>query len=390
MTETRRRVTLTAVTGLGLCLTLLPAGQAHAHAQAQQQAQHAATRVPCNDIAALTTAINDANTGGGSIVLAPRCVYDLTRADNPDDGLPEITGNVRISGADTYIQRGTGTSSPFRIFHVKEGGSLSVDSVTVRGGQTTAASGHGGGFFNDRGRLTLTDVTVSNNQGSVGGGIWNQRGTLRLDETTVRDNRGGFGAGVATNGTMTMWAGAIRDNQGQIWGGGLANAGDTKLNHVQVDGNTSGDHGGAIMTMAINSQTGPLRANYTRVRENIAQTDGGGIQTGANEPTTLYRSSVNHNTANGGPTRGGGIANPGTRFSLFIGTNSTVKRKQSGGDSAKNAKNAKNQPTPFVVNLIRSVVFKNYPTNCAPPGSVPRCDAVGSAPATKTSERDSS
>jgi hypothetical protein len=32
------------------------------------------------------------------------------------------------------------------------------------------------------------------------------------------------------------------------------------------------------------------------------------------------------------------------------------------------------------VNLIRSAVFKNFPTNCAPPGSVPRCDAVGSAP----------
>jgi hypothetical protein len=367
MTDTLRRVTLTAVTGLGLCLTLLPAGQAQAQAP---------TRVPCNDIAALREAINKANTGGGSIVLAPRCVYDLTRADNPDDGLPEITGKVRISGEDTYIQRGTGSQAPFRIFHVKQGGSLSVESVTVRGGQTTAASGHGGGFFNDRGRLTLTGVTVSNNQGSVGGGIWNQRGTLVLDDSTVvRDNRGGFGAGVATNGTMRMWGGAIRDNQGQIWGGGLANAGDTKLNHVSVDGNTSGDHGGGIMTMAINSETGPLRANSTRVRENIAQTDGGGIQTGANEPTTLYRSSVSHNTANGGPTRGGGIANPGTRFSLFIGTNSTVKQKKSGGDTTK-------QPTPFEVNLIRSTVFKNHPTNCAPPGSVPRCDAVGSTPAT--------
>ena len=38
------------------------------------------------------------------------------------------------------------------------------------------------------------------------------------------------------------------------------------------------------------------------------------------------------------------------------------------------------------VNLIRSAVFKNTPDNCAPPNSVPRCDAVGSAPATNTPE----
>jgi hypothetical protein len=43
--------------------------------------------------------------------------------------------------------------------------------------------------------------------------------------------------------------------------------------------------------------------------------------------------------------------------------------------------------TPHTVNLIRSAAFKNFPTNCAPPGSVPRCDAVGSAPGTKTGAR---
>ncbi|OEU85588.1 hypothetical protein DB35_13800 [Streptomyces abyssalis] len=366
MTDKLRRVTVTAVTGLGLCLTLLPAGAAQAQAP---------TRVPCNDIAALRAAINEANTAGSSIVLAPRCVYNLSQPDNADDGLPEITGKVRISGKDTYIQRGTGSSQPYRIFHVREGGSLSVESVTVRGGQTTAASGHGGGFFNDRGKLTLKNVTVSNNQGSVGGGIWNQLGTLTLKDSTVRDNRGGFGAGVATNGTMRMSGGGIRDNVGQIWGGGLANAGDTKLDHVSVGGNTSSDNGGGIMTLAINSETGPLRADFTKVRGNIAQTDGGGIQTGADEPTTLYRSTVSHNTANGGPTSGGGIANPGTRFSLFIGTNGAVTQKKNDGNSTK-------QPTPFDVNLIRSTVFKNHPTNCAPPNSVPGCDAVGSAPTT--------
>ncbi|HWM35584.1 MAG TPA: hypothetical protein VNS49_00500 [Streptomyces sp.] len=370
MTRKLRRVTITATAGLGLCLTLLPTGSAQAQAP---------TRVPCNDVAALRAAITQANTGGGSIVLAPRCVYNLSQPDNPDDGLPEITGKVRISGDGTAIQRGTNAPASFRVFHVKQGGSLSLKSVSVRGGETTVDSGHGGGFFNDRGTLSLTDVTVRDNRGSVGAGIWNQLGTLVLKNSTVSNNRGGFGGGVATNGTMTMTGGAIRDNWGGQWGGGLANAGETKLEHVSVDGNDSGDHGGGVMTMAINNETGPLRMNFTRVRDNIAQTDGGGVQTGANEPTTLYRSSVSHNTANGGPTRGGGIANPGTRFSLFIGTSGAPRQEESKGASTK-------QPTPFEVNLIRSTVFKNHPTNCAPPNSVPRCDAVGSTPAKNTTK----
>ena len=129
MTDSLRRMSLTAVTGLGLCLTLLPVGQAHA------QAPQAPTRVPCNDVDALKTAINDANTGGGSIVLAPHCVYSLTAADNAGDGLPEITGKVRISGDRTTVQRLPGATTDFRIFHVKPSGSLTLNSVTVRGGE---------------------------------------------------------------------------------------------------------------------------------------------------------------------------------------------------------------------------------------------------------------
>ena len=137
MTDTLRRACLTAATGLGLCLTLLPAGQAQAQARTQ-----APVRVPCNDVAALKTAINNANTSGGSIVLASRCVYSLTEADNADDGLPEITGNVRISGGErTTIQRSPSATGGFRIFHVQQSGSLSLDSVTVRGGDAAGTRG---------------------------------------------------------------------------------------------------------------------------------------------------------------------------------------------------------------------------------------------------------
>ncbi|MCH6161119.1 hypothetical protein [Streptomyces marispadix] len=376
MTDTLRRVTVTAVTGLGLCLTLLPAGQAHAQTQTQQ----APTRVPCNDIAALKSAIERANTSGGSIALAPRCVYSLTQADNEGDGLPEITGNVRIYGDNTTVERNS--AAGFRIFHVRQSGSLSLKSLTVRGGETSTAGGaHGGGIFNDRGTLSLTDSTVRGNRASTGGGIWNQLGTLDLRNTYVRDNRATFGGGVATNGKTTMRGGALRDNTGGFWGGGLANAGETRLNHVSVDGNDSGEYGGGIVTLAINNETGPLRMSFTRIKDNIARTDGGGLLTGADEPTTLYRSTVTRNTANGGPTAGGGIENSGRILRLFIGTTGT-RHEQSKGNSTKQ--------TPHTVNLIRSAVFNNHPTDCAPPRSVPRCDAVASTPGTNTGDRQGS
>ena len=370
MTDTRRRVSLTAVTGLGLCLTLLSVGQAHAHAPA---------RVPCDDVAALKAAIDTANTSGGSIALAPRCVYSLTEADNTDDGLPEITGNVRITGGDrTVIQRASGATA-FRIFHVTQGGSLSLDSLTVRGGDASGPgyADAGGGIFNDHGKATLTGVTVrSNRSGFLAGGIWNNLGTLVLKDTTIHDNASRVGGGVATSGTMTMEGGALRGNTADSWAGGLANGGDTKLSDVAVDDNDSA-LGGGIMTMRINSATGPLRLNSTRVRGNIASTDGGGVFVGTEQPTTLYKSTVTLNTANGGPTSGGGIDNEGQFFAAIIRPTGGIDPQESqAGETAV-------QTLPKV-NLIDSDVVENAPTNCAPPGSVPRCDAGGTAPATKT------
>ncbi|GHJ35657.1 hypothetical protein [Streptomyces sp. TS71-3] len=354
MTDTLRRTTVTAATGLGLCLALLPAGPAQARA---------ATSVPCNDVTALTAAITDANTSGsGSIVLAPRCVYSLTAADNPADGLPEITGNVRITGDGTTIERSSGQL--FRIFHVRAGGSLSLKSVTVRFGELGVTDPAGGGILNVGGTVTLTDSSVRNNTASAGGGIWNQLGTLVLKNTTVSNNRADWGGGVGTSGTMTMQGGALRHNASAFWGGGLVNGGDTRLTKVSVADNDSGDLGGGIVTLAINGEeTGPLRLNSSKVTGNIARNDGGGFMMGADETTTIERSTVKGNTSNGGPATGGGIEDSGVSLGLFVGAS----------ESAPRGEKTATRLTPFRVDLIRSSVVKNFPTNCAPPGSVPNC-----------------
>jgi hypothetical protein len=261
---------------------------------------------------------------------------------------------------------------------VKQGGSLNLGSLTVRGGESAQVSGSsGGGIYNEGGTATLTRVTLAENTSSgFGGGIANVLGQLVLKNTTVRDNHAVWGGGVGTSGTMAMRGGAIRDNVAANWGGGLANGGASTLNHVSLDGNDSRQLGGGVVTMSVNDESGPLRTNFTRVRGNVARTDGGGLYAGADETTTLYRNIVSRNSANGGPTSGGGIANPGVSLNLVLHTDGSGEEKRSRTDRAAQ--------TPFEVNLIRSAVFKNTPTNCAPPNSVPRCDAVGSSPATNT------
>lgn len=63
---------------------------------------------------------------------------------------------VRISGGErTTIQRSPNATGGFRIVHVRQSGSLSLDSVTVRGGD---ASGTGAG---DSGGATTTTVEDS-------------------------------------------------------------------------------------------------------------------------------------------------------------------------------------------------------------------------------------
>ncbi|WUH96086.1 hypothetical protein OG900_06880 [Streptomyces sp. NBC_00433] len=145
-------------------------------------------------------AITTANTSGGSVTLAPDCVYSLTEADNPDDGLPEITGKVQISGGNrTVVQRASSATGDFRIFHVAPGGSLGLDSLTVRGGNAdgTGYADAGGGTLNDQGTLKLTGVTVrSNRAGFIGGGIWNNLGTLTMSNSTIHDNASRIGGGV--------------------------------------------------------------------------------------------------------------------------------------------------------------------------------------------------
>ncbi|MDN3359588.1 hypothetical protein [Actinomadura sp. DC4] len=279
---------------------------------------HAATvHVPCST-ASLISAVNAANTAGaGTLLLASRCNYVLTAAAGSGrgpDGLPVITGSLRITGgASTLISR-SATAAPFRVIEVAPGATLELSSLFVSGGNAEAvvpANDTGGGILNSRGTIRLSRVTVSGNTADSGAGISNDSGRLSVMRTLVENNTTRAGGG---------------------GGGGLYNDGSIRIAFSILRGNHASTNGGALY----NGQGGKTETIRTTFEANSATATGGGLYTAADGRLVLQTTLVRRNIAG----NGGGVFNAGI-----------LSR----------------------VTLVGSLVVLNTPNNCAPAGSVALC-----------------
>ena len=362
-------------------------------------AAHASTgvTVPCKT-PALIAAISTANSSGGArINLAPGCTYHLTAANNTDPmlgatGLPVITSRITLNGFHTTI---AGNNSSFRIFLVTAPGNLTLNRLTITGGNVAAP---GGGIFNVEGTLTLNHSTVTGNAsggmmaagggiasgtfgtGPIGtttlnfsqvngnttsgsaGGILNHGGTLILNFSQVNGNTANGGpmagaGGIANGGTAAIKGSVVAGNTAPgAAGGGILNHGVMTITLSKVTGNTApadsaGDQGigggianinlGPVAPGAVNG--GILAITTSQIRGNTASGQGGGIFEATitpngpapGGPLTLTLSQVTGNTAG----QGGGIfAVPGSPITLKL-----------------------------------TLITRNTPDNCAPPGSVTGC-----------------
>ena len=362
-------------------------------------AAHASTgvTVPCKT-PALIAAISTANSSGGArINLAPGCTYHLTAANNTDPmlgatGLPVITSRITLNGFHTTI---AGNNSSFRIFLVTAPGNLTLNRLTITGGNVAAP---GGGIFNVEGTLTLNHSTVTGNAsggmmaagggiasgtfgtGPIGtttlnfsqvngnttsgsaGGILNHGGTLILNFSQVNGNTANGGpmagaGGIANGGTAAIKGSVVASNTAPgAAGGGILNHGVMTITLSKVTGNTApadsaGDQGigggianinlGPVAPGAVNG--GILAITTSQIRGNTASGQGGGIFEATitpngpapGGPLTLTLSQVTGNTAG----QGGGIfAVPGSPITLKL-----------------------------------TLIARNTPDNCAPPGSVTGC-----------------
>ncbi|WP_327415778.1 hypothetical protein [Streptomyces sp. NBC_01233] len=372
---------------VGMCMAASPA-----MAQAPNK-----VNIACGDVAALITAVEEANTNaaGGTINLAKDCAYRFVDDYGSDSGnaLPAITGNVAIVGHNSTLIRSVSGGSPlFRLLSVEENGTLTLKGLTVTGGRTdengagianagtlrledskvagNQTGGNGGGISNEGGDVTLVDTEILTNVATSptddpgdGGGLSNSAtGTLTLRKSTVAGNTADEnGGGIQNEGTLTVEHGLITNNEARDGNGGaINNLGTANIKHSKLIENWAGLNGGAVNNVA----GGTLEIQQSALANNKAGNDGGAVNNAGT--ATLKKAKVESNSAG---HDGGGINNAEEEGG--DATQLTLEHTTVAENRAANVGGGINNQAGAVVTLKESKIIKNLPANCA--GTVPDC-----------------
>jgi hypothetical protein len=263
-----------------------------------EQSASAAT-VSC-DTPSLISAIAAANgtPGGSTLVLSTGCVYKLESANNTTDGgtgLPVITGQVTVQGAGDTITRSTASGVPaFRIFDVGNGGSLTLNSLTLSNGLANNGQQGGGAIFS-HGTLAVTAGTFTNNSspaatGTSGGAI-DSSGTLNVTTSTFSGNSAQEGGGIMNQNSATVTNSTFTSNNATDYGGGaLVNTAGTETVAGDTFVGNTGPGGGAIDNDAT------LNISDSTFTNNTGGTNGGGAVVNFGT-TTVNQSTFSGNTS---------------------------------------------------------------------------------------------
>lgn len=187
---------------------------------------------------------------------------------------------ANTTGANKLLILGNRTTN--RIFFVNVLGNLTLDGVSVMGGNgigTTQLNmdGRGGGILNCVGTLTVSNSIVSGNTTGYyvgfgyGAGIYNYLGTTTITNSTISSNDGQISGGIASDGGgFTVINSTISDNRivslGGIGGGVYNIGGSVSITNSTITRNTTQDTGGGIY----NNNSAILNLYNTIVAGNIA------------------------------------------------------------------------------------------------------------------------
>ncbi|RPI96843.1 MAG: hypothetical protein EHM39_10475, partial [Chloroflexi bacterium] len=175
-------------------------------------------------LSGLSAIINAANLNGitDTIQLTSGCTYTFTAAAGDFGGptaLPDITTPMTFSGNGAILERSNAAPN-FRLVNVSSTGALTLDKLTVRGGN----AGSGGGVYAD-GALTITNSTFTNNTATNGGAVY-YAGTTASHILTIKnstfyansavDGGGLYHANSTTNSAISFatFSGNIASNSG--------------------------------------------------------------------------------------------------------------------------------------------------------------------------------
>ncbi len=211
-----------------------------------------------------------------------------------------------------------------RVFDVHDSAALWLSSATVRNGDINSQ----GGGIRSEGTLTLTNVTLSNNNGKDGGGVSVRKdSTATFTNVTFLGNTADKGAGlhVDDNTSVTISGSTFRQNTASKEGGGAYFEKGIATISLSVFENNSAEDGGGLFVDSVTSFT----TIDTTIAANTAVKEGGGLYLDKTN-ARISRSTVSNN----GAEEGGGLFVKGGG-SLLALENLTVSgntaSKQGGG-----------------------------------------------------------
>ena len=247
--------------------------------------------------------------------------------------------NVTLTGGNTN-QDGGGV-------HVEQGGSLTLKSGTIITGNTTSTNG--GGIYCD-GTLTMKGGTISaNNINGKGKGVYiDGHGSFTMDDGSISSNisSNASGGGVYTCGTFTMNGGTISANQATEGNGVNVAGGTFTMNDGSISANTGSANSGAVcvqigavFTMEDGSISGNLLTGGVSISGNsssggtfnmrggtisgnTATSNGGGVDVGNGATFNMTDGTIKGNSALGNTNysgQGGGVYSSGI-FNMSGGT----------------------------------------------------------------------
>ncbi|MBN1678660.1 MAG: hypothetical protein JW966_00115 [Anaerolineae bacterium] len=226
----------------------------------------------------LRQAILDANVlpGADTITFSLSAPAAITLADT----LPLITDDLTISGpgADQLTVDG---AHAYRVFHVSDDVTFTLEGVTVTGGRISGYDTEGAGIYIDGGTLLASNCAFTDNAADYGGAIHNNAGEVEMTDCEFRDNDGSaYGAGIySVDGTLTLTRVTFDDNDTLVFSTAHAGAIQSSGTATIIDclfTNNSSEYGGAISNSGTMTLFNTTLVNNTAMNESAAYDHPGG------------------------------------------------------------------------------------------------------------------
>ena len=267
----------------------------------------------------LKQAVEGAQEGGVITVMGN------VKATNASDNFGAISVRKKITirkgggiTCELNADKNTGGKPAHRIFTVENGGKLTLENITLKGGMATGDSleeKFGGGIFvKEGGEAELKNCTIKSCAADkFGGGICSE-GKLTLAGGTIGGsstdaNKAQYGGAICVRkGSVIMESGLLMTNKATTSGGGVNVDGygaSFTMKGGEIKSNNADTGGGGVF---VHSGTFTLSGSAS-IESNTASGDGGGIYVDSTGKLVIEGGSIKSNmlTNTSGSGNGGGV-----------------------------------------------------------------------------------